>query len=401
MLLKNCRVVDVVGLRDVRIEGSLIDEIGESLRRNGDEKVFDASGSLLTSSLAEPHAHLDKAFLAERIDNPTGDLMGAITAMESNRKLITIADTIERAERAVHLMVKNGVTAIRTHADVTEWNNLDSVEALVEVKRRTSELVDMQICALLGWPLSGSNGKHNRQLGRSAIGAGADLLGGCPHIDEDPTGANVALLELAGELDCDLDLHTDEHTDANRVTLEDLAERVMQTKFRRSVTASHCVSLAMQSHDSQARIAEKVAAAGISVIVLPHTNLFLQGREATAPQPRGLTAVSILRKSGVRVAIGADNLQDPFNPIGRGDPLESAGLAILAAHLLPQDAFDAVSTVARQVMGLATTKISVGQPANLMLNRATSLREAIAVTAERPMVIRNGVVVSSCLAAVN
>ncbi|MFM9123491.1 MAG: amidohydrolase family protein, partial [Actinomycetota bacterium] len=128
---------------------------------------------------------------------------------------------------------------------------------------------------------------------------------------------------------------------------------------------------------------------------------FLQGREPTTPQPRGLTAIATLRKTGVRVAIGADNLQDPFNPIGRGDPLESAGLAILTAHLLPQDAFDAVSSVARQVMGLDTTTISVGQTANLMLTRAAGLREAIATTAERPLVMRNGVVVSSRLAAVN
>jgi len=400
MLLKNCRLVDAAK-RDVRVEKSIITEVGENIRQAPAETVFDAEGMILTSSLAEPHAHLDKAFLAERIENPSGDLMGAIMAMESSRGLITVDDTIARAERAIRLMVGNGVTAIRTHADVTEWNDLDSVEALLEVKRRTSEIVDLQICALLGWPLSGSDGRHNRELGRRAIKAGADILGGCPHLDEDPSGANIALLELADEMNCGLDLHTDEHTDANRVSLEDLAERVTQTGFKNAVTASHCVSLAMQSHDTQRRIAEKVATAGISVIALPHTNLFLQGRETTTPQPRGLTAVATLRKSGVRVAIGADNLQDPFNPIGRGDPLESAGLAILTAHLLPHDAFDAVSSVARQVMGLDTTTISVGQTANLMLTRAAGLREAIATTAERPLVMRNGVVVSSRLAAVN
>ncbi len=56
-------------------------------------------------AFAEPHAHLDKAFLAERVDNPTGDLMGAILAMERARDSITVADTIERAERAARLLV--------------------------------------------------------------------------------------------------------------------------------------------------------------------------------------------------------------------------------------------------------------------------------------------------------
>ena len=85
--------------------------------------------------MIEAHAHLDKAYLAEVIPNPTGDLMGAITAMIANRSVMTVANTIERAERAVRTMVRHGVTTIRTHADVTDDNGLTSIEALLEVRR--------------------------------------------------------------------------------------------------------------------------------------------------------------------------------------------------------------------------------------------------------------------------
>ncbi|MFZ9516852.1 MAG: cytosine deaminase, partial [Ilumatobacteraceae bacterium] len=108
-----------------------------------------------------------------------------------------------------------------------------------------------------------------------------------------------------------------------------------------------------------------------------------------------------LRKAGVKVAFGADNLQDPFNPIGRGDPLESAGLAILTAHLLPSDAFDSVSTVARQVMGLEVAGPQVGATANLMLTQASSTREAIANTPTRNLVLYKGQITHTRLAAVN
>jgi cytosine deaminase len=327
--------------------------------------------------------------------------MGAIMAMEKSRDQITVADTVERAERAVRLMASNGVTAIRTHADVTEWNNLDAIEALVEVRNRTRSLVDLQICALLGWPLSGEAGKDNRDRGRRAIEMGANVLGGCPHLDVDPEGANIALIELAGELNCDLDLHTDEHTDSNRLSLEDLANRVISTGLKQAVVASHCVSLGMQTATVQKRVSELVAEAKISVIALPHTNLFLQGRDFATATPRGLTAVSSLRQAGVKVAFGADNLQDPFNPIGRGDPLESAGLAILTAHLLPKDAFDSVSTVARQVMGLTDSGPRVGAMANLMLTAAGSTREAIANTPLRNLVLYKGQITHSLLAAGN
>lgn len=401
MLLQNCKIEGHTQIQSVRISGELVTEIAPRLAKLDNEQVIDADGSLLTCALAEPHAHLDKAFLAERIENPTGDLMGAINAMEKSRDLITITDTIERAERAVRLMVSNGVTAIRSHADVTEWNNLDSVEALVEVRNRTRDIVDLQICALLGWPLSGQVGASNRDLGRRAIQMGADILGGCPHLDVDPEGANIALLELAGDLDCGLDLHTDEHTDINRVSLEHLANLVISTGFNNSVVASHCVSLGMQTESVQKRIADRVAEARIGVVALPHTNLFLQGRDSPTAPPRGLTAIAALRKAGVRVAVGADNLQDPFNPIGRGDPLESAGLAILSAHLLPQDAFDSVSSIARTVIGLTSAGPQVGARADLMLTSAGSVRETIANTPIRILVFYKGQITISRLALAN
>ena len=395
MQIKNCRLVDKPGhFFDVTVTAEKISAINLSTNSvDGVEhhpQIIDAKGGLLTTSLAEPHAHLDKAFLSERIANPTGDLMGAINAMESNRHMLTIEDTITRAERAVRLMVSNGVTAIRTHADVTEWNSLDSIEALTEVRNRTRDIVEMQIVALLGWPLSGDLGQANLTLGKTAIQLGADILGGCPHLDSDPVGSNIALLQLATELGCPLDLHTDEHTDEKRISLEDLADRVIATRFKNPVTASHCVSLGMQNQNDQKRISEKVALANIGVITLPHTNLFLQGRDNAVPPPRGLTAVKALRTAGVRVAAGADNLQDPFNPVGTGDPLETASLLVLAAHQLPEDAFAAISNTAKSVMGLPETQLKIGDLANLMLTPAGSIREAIANRTSRQMVMSLG-----------
>ncbi|NQV97928.1 MAG: hydrolase, partial [Acidimicrobiaceae bacterium] len=232
MLIKDCRLADKGNKRfDVRISGERVSAIAERIISEHSEQVIQANGALLTSSLTEPHAHLDKAFLAERILNPAGDLMGAIRAMDSSRELITVADTIERAERAVRLMVRHGVTAIRTHVDVKVENGMDSIEALLEVRARTSDIVEIQICAMLDWPLSGDTGKQHLELGRNAIRLGADLIGGCPHLDENTVAANIALIELAGELGCGLDLHTDEHTDATRVSLEDLAQRIIATGF--------------------------------------------------------------------------------------------------------------------------------------------------------------------------
>ena len=47
--------------------------------------TFDATRRLVLPAMAEAHAHLDKAFLAETVPNPTGDLMGAIANIEAAR----------------------------------------------------------------------------------------------------------------------------------------------------------------------------------------------------------------------------------------------------------------------------------------------------------------------------
>ena len=380
---------------DVRLCLDTIDAVEHHLAPQPGEHSIDLSGFLLLPGLGEPHAHLDKAFLSERIANPSGDLMGAILAMEANRHLITYDDTIDRAERAVRLMVANGVTLIRSHADTTLENGLTSVQALAEVRRRTAHLCDLQVVALVSWPVTGAAGANSRALLRDALQAGADLVGGCPHLDDDPAGANETLLAIAAEFERSVDLHTDETLDPNKIALADLARRVVASGFRHGVTASHCVSLGVQAPYRQAEIADDVAAAGISVVALPHTNLFLQGREHQQSMPRARTAVRALRTAGVNVCAGADNLQDPFNPMGRGDPLETASLMVMLAHLSPGAALDAVSSNVCTALGRAPITVAAGQPAEVVAIRAKSVRESIAFGPAERIVIHRGRVVAS------
>ncbi len=125
-------------------------------------------------------------------------------------------------------------------------------------------------------------------------------------------------------------------------------------------------------------VAGEVAAAGISIVPLPQTNLFLQGRDHPQSTPRGLTAIAALREAGVLVAAGADNVQDPFNLVGRSDPLETAALLVMAGHVLPDEAYDMVANNVRRVLGLAPVRFEVGDPADFVAIDAPSVRGAIA-----------------------
>lgn len=380
---------------DVDVNAGVIAGIGKS--GNGDDRsgsratIVDLDGYTLVAASVEPHAHLDKAFLADVIVNETGDLLGAIAAMHAARDRLNLDETIERAERAARLMAANGSRLIRTHADVTTANGLTSVNALAEVRRRVADIVDIQIVALADSPVAGPGGAAVRVLVNDAIGAGADLVGGCPHLE--PGGSAIAtevLLAIAAEHGVGVDLHTDETLDVGADGLGELALMVRSTGFPHPVTASHCVSLGVRPEADQRRIAAAVAEAGIAVIALPATNLYLQGRNHQQAMPRGVTAVRALREAGVTVAAGADNVQDPFYPFGRGCPFETAALMTLTTHLLPGDAWACVTDDAATATGASPQQVAVGQPADLIAVRARSLREAIAVGPEDRIVWRAG-----------
>lgn len=156
------------------------------------------------------------------------------------------------------------------------------------------------------------------------------------------------------------------------------------------VTASHCVSLGVQEPTVQAEVAEEVAAAGVSIVTLPQTNLYLQARGITSSAPRGLTAIRPLLDAGVNVAGGADNLQDPFITVGRADPLETAALLVMAGHLTPEDAYAAVSSSARQALGLLPVALTPGSPAELLAVASRSVRVAVADAPPDRMVFAKG-----------
>ena len=374
-----------------------VDRQAQASAPDGAVEVDDLGGWLLLPAMAEPHAHLDKALTADEVPNPKGDLMGAIEAWfqaaEDGR--LSYDRTVERATQAFEMLLVHGVTAVRTHINVTADIGIASVLAVQEAARAMAGLIDFQMVALTGWPMTGPDSAANVRALEEAVEAGVDLVGGCPNLQDYPPAHISDVLSLAASAGIDIDLHTDETLDPSVLTLRELARQVSDKGFDGSVAASHCVSLGMQPPDVQAAVAAEVAAAGISVITLPQTNLFLQGRDDPVGTPRGLTAINALLDAGAVVAAGADNVQDPFNLVGRSDPLETAALMVMAGHRLPADAYDMVSNTARRVMGLAPVNFEPGEPADLVAIDAPSLRGAVADAPMSRRVYRRGRLVAS------
>jgi cytosine/creatinine deaminase len=401
LVLRDARLADGRHV-DVHVDGGLIARVEArsdtaSSPTPEDSLVDDLRGWLLLPALAEPHAHLDKALTAELVPNPAGDLYGAIDAWFAAcaAGLFTHDGIVSRAVSAMEQLVLNGVTAVRTHVNVGVDVGASSVVAVREAREQVVDLLDVQIVALTSSPMTGPDGAGNRAALVEALEVGVDLVGGCPHLDPDPPRHIRDAIAAATDAGIGLDLHMDETLDADMLTLRHLAHEVVDTGFEGTVAASHCVSLGMQHADIQRQVAAEVAEAGIAIVPLPQTNLFLQGRAHRTATPRGLTALLALREAGVLVAAGADNVQDPFNLVGRSDPLETAALLVMAGHVLPDEAFDMVSNNVRRAMGLGAVELCPGDPADLLAIKAASVRGAIAEAPHDRRVYRAGRLVAS------
>jgi cytosine deaminase len=378
---------------DVRIRGEQIETVAAAgeLAPQAEEQALDLFGYLLLPAPAEPHAHLDKAFTAERFERPAPDLLAAIARWHAYRATLSVEDIAERARAAALETLARGATAIRTHVDVGEGIRLRGVEALIAVRDELRELIDMQVVAM-AYPVAGEVGAENRRMLCEAAEMGVDLVGGAPHVTADPAGDLDVALEVAERYGIGVDLHSDERLEESH-DLERLCHRCAGG-FALPATASHCVSLGARPAETQAEIAALVARAGVGVVTCPLTNLLLQGSGITTLTPRGLTAIDALLKAGATLAAGGDNVQDVFNPIGCGDALQTAQLVMAGGQQNAETAYRLVSDGARAVMGLPPVRLEPGGPAELLAVRARSLTHAIATATEDRVVIRGERVVA-------
>ncbi|WP_454788952.1 amidohydrolase family protein [Mycolicibacterium lutetiense] len=373
---------------DVHLEHGRVRDVVPAAGRSALGDELDLTGHLLLTAPAEPHAHLDKALSFDEIRPPMGDLGAAIAAWENHTPTLTVEGIAERARRAALLLLGNGTTAVRSHVNLLRGDDpLRGIRALVEVREELASVMDIQIVAMA--PYFAEDGAVH-----AALDLGADLVGGHPHQTPDPSGNLQRLLAIARSRNVGVDMHTDEQLNPMMLTLEELAHSVRDWPKSMPVTAGHCVSLGMVQADVLDRVIRAVKDSDVGIVSLPITNLYLQGWADPVATPRGLTAVRALLDAGVRVAGGADNVRDPYNPLGRSDALETAMLLVTAGHLSVGEAYRAVSEGARDIMGLPVAGVDAGLSADLLAIGASSLEEAVAGAPQDRIVLSRGRFVS-------
>ncbi|MGV9589119.1 hydrolase [Streptomyces tendae] len=325
---------------------------------------LDLGGYLLLPAPADPHVHADTAL--------TADAPGPVSYQPE--------DVQRRATEAALLQLGHGATALRAHVRVGDVAGLGALTAVLRTRRSLRGLTELTAVAMPR-VLTGAAGADGLAMLRDAVKMGADVVGGCPDLDPDPAGYVEAVLEVAAEHGCPVDLHTDA---ADPARLARLA--AMAGGLRPGVAIGPCDGLGRLPADTVSRAADQLAAAGVTVVCLP------QGACGTADHPDGTAPVRLLRAAGVRVAAGSGALRDVSNPVGRGDPLEAAYLLASRHGLRPEEAYEAVSAAARSALGLPEVRVEAGFPAELVAVRGDRLSGALSLAYSRIVVHRGRVV---------
>ena len=174
-----------------------------------------------------------------------------------------------------------------------------------------------------------------------------------------------------------------------------MAADTIEQGWQGRVTASHCT--AMHSYDNAYafKLIRLLARAQVNVIANPFDNVVLQGRFDTYPKRRGITRVKELLADGVNVALGHDSIMDPWFPLGKGDMLAAAQLALFLCHMSGYDEINAVldlitTNAARTLHVQDSYGIEEGKPADFLVLDAPSAFEALRLVPARLHVFKSG-----------
>ena len=347
-------------------------------------------------AFVDAHSHLDKAFSWYEVPCPPrqGTMAAALRGNRKENDSRTAERLAARLDRALAHGWRRGLRAVRSHIDAGFPAATDCWEAVEDRFRHWADRLTLQPVAMASMAFWQS--AEGEQLARRVASLGGCLGGALDRNSQRQPGTRAGLrqlLNLSVRSGCGIDLHLDESSDPASTTLDWLLQLVPRQGLPVPITASHCCSLGLFSERRIRARARALAERGISVVVLPVTNLWLQDRAVgRTPRWRGLAPIHELQAEGVTVAIAGDNVQDSWAIGANGDPLELMRFAVPVTHLHPWEPSGLLpfTTAPARLMGLAWDGVlRPGAPADGLLLEASGWTELLGCSPP-PRVLRHG-----------
>jgi cytosine/creatinine deaminase len=375
---------------DIGVAAGRIKAVAPQLDGGGEE--IDVGGRLALAGFVDTHIHLDKACLLGRCGHAAhGSVKDAIAAVAAMKRDFTVEDVYARGARTLERAIVQGTTRMRTHVEIDPRIGLRGFEAVRALKRDYAWAIDLTLCV---FPQEGlTNDPGTEDLLIAALQDGGDLIGGCPYMDTDPQAHIEKLFDIAQRFDVDVDLHLDFDLDPSWWHLDGVIRQTEKRNWHGRVAIGHATKLSALPPDALRAAAARLAAAGVAVTVLPATDLYLMGRDATHNVPRGLTAAHRLAADGVLCSVATNNVLNPFTPFGDCSLLRMANFYANVAQASVAEfgaCLDLVTALPARLMNLKDYGIAPGHPADIVVLDTASVQGAIAELPDILMGFKNG-----------
>ncbi|KUM25126.1 cytosine deaminase [Mesorhizobium loti] len=346
--------------------------------------AVDLAGQLVLPAFVEGHIHLDTSFYGDawrpHIPCTDGfDVRERVAFQMQN--LGQAAPMEERAKSQLELCVGNGSLAMRSHVMVDAAVGLKHVETILGVREKYRALIDIQLVA---FPQSGIlSSPGTAELLDEALRLGCDLIGGLDpaSFDRDVKGHLDVVFGLAEKRGVGVDIHLHDGGTLGLFEIEEIAARTKALGMYGKVAVSHAYALGDISADALAKAGDGIAAAGVAIM----TN---------APGNHPFPPVAALRKAGVTVFAGSDNIRDSWWPYGDGDMLNRANMIGYRSGFYEdrdlEAAYDVVSHAGAKALGLEGYGIAVGAGADFVALNAKHVPEAVVAVPRERAVYRAG-----------
>jgi cytosine deaminase len=378
LIIRNARLLGrEQQIVDVGIENGRFSAIRPNLE--AEAETLDVQGRLVSPGLVETHIHLDKSGIVDRCRAERGDLDEAIREVANAKRNFTPEDVYNRARRTLERCILNGTTQMRTQLEVDPGIGLRGLEGVRPLIAEYKWAIDIEICI---FPQEGLlNNPGTDELMVEALRQGGTVVGAAPYTDSSPHGQIDRVFEIAREFDIDIDMHLDFGPDPDDLDLLYVCELTERFKYGGRVTIGHVTKLSAAAPERLEQSGRRLGNAGVALIVLPSTDLYLMGRHMTHNVMRGVTPSHKLLEHGVNCTLSTNNVLNPFTPFGDCSLIRMANLYANICHVGSRndmrECLHMITSRSARLMNLKEYGIEVGLPADFVVLDCSSAETAV------------------------
>ncbi|MEY8759638.1 amidohydrolase [Chryseobacterium tongliaoense] len=278
--------------------------------------AVDAKGKLMLPAFKDMHIHLDKTLygLPWQALSPKRKTVKDMIAYEQEIIPELLTTSVERAEQLIDLLQNYGTGFARTHFNIDPTSGLKSLEHLEKALENKKDSFGAELVA---FPQHGLYYTDSAPLMKEvAQMKSVGFIGGLDPFSIDGNIEKVMdfTVQLALDNNKGIDIHLHEAGDSGMKTIHYLIDKVNENPQLQGKTfVSHAFALGHLSSGETEEIAEKLALSKVGIA-------------SSVPFRGTIMPIPVLKKHGVEVLIGNDNVQDYWSTFGSGNMLQKANL---------------------------------------------------------------------------